>query len=574
MYLTDKLSIIEQKNCEIEKSIVSKNGILFTLIPSNINPLLITFSIPLIEISRFWYPTAPINCPLPNLWSELLKTKSNYSTPIFSLFNESGKNKVTIALSETKREINSLIGVHEESASIYFTFQVFEGLSNGTLKIHFDFSDQLFSDSIIQARKWQYECGNYQILPKNSFAYNPVYSTWYSFHQKINQYEVEQQQKHFDKYHLKAIILDDGWQTDDSSRRYAFAGDWEISKNKFPNMKKHIANIRQRQTRYLLWVTLPYVGEKTQAFLKFKNKLLYFDEFQKAGILDPRYSEVREYLTSRLITLVKELDLDGLKIDFVDTFKATNTDANSGMDIKNLDDAIDALLRRITSNCRDYKHDFLIEFREDYFGTVMNQYANIMRVKDCPCDYNQNRIGITNLRLLCPTAAPHSDMVMFNSKDELSNIALQILNCLHGVIQLSIDLNGLTAEQEKLLTYWLNYQYKNRHFIYDHSFTALNPQLGYNILASGSDIKRIITSHQGNQCVVINDSFFAQTIDVINVTLTPQLLIKNATRTLMISKVKIFDVFGELIDNSEINLQIGEVVSLDIPSGGFIRIKN
>ena len=36
--------------------------------------------------------------------------------------------------------------------------------------------------------------------------------------------------------------------------------------------------------------------------------------------LDPRYKKVREYLSNLYESAVKEWDLDGLKLDFIDSF--------------------------------------------------------------------------------------------------------------------------------------------------------------------------------------------------------------------------------------------------------------
>ena len=48
---------------------------------------------------------------------------------------------------------------------------------------------------------------------------------------------------------------------------------------------------------------------------------MYLSDDFKAGIIDPRYPEMRNYITDTYVKMVTDYDLDGLKLDFIDSFK-------------------------------------------------------------------------------------------------------------------------------------------------------------------------------------------------------------------------------------------------------------
>ncbi|MGX7196004.1 glycoside hydrolase family 36 protein [Enterococcus olivae] len=564
------LTLINSSNVEIQQTKQAEQTIYDLTVIDDREPLAVTFSFPLIEISRFWTPVSGGEDHLPNLWSTPLETQINYSMPLFSFLNEAGQNKWVVALSEAKYKVETLVGVHEETACLHLTFRIPQLFDLRQLYIYTDEETKEFYQGITEARQWMYQINDLEPLARNEKAYQPVYSTWYSFHQSLNQVAIEKQKEYFKENHLKTIILDDGWQTDDSNRRYAYAGDWEIARKKFPDMKNHIQKFQKEGINYLVWITLPYIGKNTAAFHRFEQKFLYYDEYQQAGILDPRYPEVREYLIEKLMHLIEELNLDGLKIDFVDAFKESQPIRNEAMDGLSLENAIEELLQELTKRCIAYKADFLFEYREDYFGPWMNQLANIIRVKDCPNDLNRNRYSIANLRLLCPTAAIHSDMILFHSEETMAYTAFQLLHCLFGVIQLSVDLTQLSSQQRKLLRFWMNYQQENFSTLFEKAFQPLNPHARYNLIIAGDETKKITAKYQSD-IVLPLDRMRADEVDIINATLDDSLVLSDEKQEAVTYELTIFDVFGEFVDSRK--TIIDRISTIEVPSGGFIRIK-
>ncbi|PHB05610.1 alpha-galactosidase, partial [Bacillus pseudomycoides] len=84
----------------------------------------------------------------------------------------------------------------------------------------------------------------------------PMYSTWYSFHQDISDNEIEKQCEIAKQLGCGAVIVDDGWQTEDDHRGYAYCGDWEVSPKRIVGMREHVERVHDLGMKYLLWYSV------------------------------------------------------------------------------------------------------------------------------------------------------------------------------------------------------------------------------------------------------------------------------------------------------------------------------
>ena len=255
------------------------------------------------------------------------------------------------------------------------------------------------------------------------------------------------------------IIVDDGWQTDDSNRGYAFCGDWEPSENKFSDFPSHVKKVQSMGIRYLMWFSVPFLGKNTRAWDKFHNKLLCYDEVQQAGVLDLRYPEVREYLKDIYVKAVKEWRIDGLKLDFIDEFylRPESPAFSEGMDFADVQEALDVFLTEVIRELKAIRPDILIEFRQRYIGPQIRKYGNLLRVTDCPGSGISNRVGTIDLRLLSGETAVHSDMLMWHREEKPEDAALQIISCIFSTVQISVELENITEPIKEMLTFWMKF---------------------------------------------------------------------------------------------------------------------
>lgn len=250
--------------------------------------------------------------------------------------------------------------------------------------------------------------------------------------------------------------------------------------------------------KVMLWFSVPFVGKYSENFKKFEGK--YLNKPGECGILDPRFPECRKFTVELYKNAALNWNLDGLKLDFIDSFKLTEYSSRDygSMDYISLEDAVEAFLKEINTELKTLNPDFLIEFRQKYIGPAVRQVGNMLRVNDCPCSSEQNKTGITDIRFLAGNTAVHSDMIMWNNSDTVESAAYQMISTIYGVPQISVRLDEITEEQRKMLKFYLDFWVKNRETLLEGKLTAENPENGYSLIKSELDGRAVITAYAKN----------------------------------------------------------------------------
>ena len=281
---------------------------------------------------------------------------------------------------------------------------------------------------------------------------------------------------------MRAVIVDDGWQTDNSERGYAYCGDWKPAPKRIGNMKAFVDAVHSTGMKFILWYSVPFVGKHSKAWNRFKGKFLDSEENEYC-VLDPRYNEVRDYLIDTYENAVKEWGIDGFKLDFIDSFRMTefSNKYNSEMDTEQLEDAIEKLLSDVLKKLRDVNPDILIEFRQNYTGPLMQTYGNMLRASDCPYDALTNRMRTLDLRMMSGCGVVHSDMLMWDKSGSTENAARQITNVLFSVPQISVKLNDIPAEHMEMLKFYLSFCDRYRDVLLEGSLHVYQPEMLYSM---------------------------------------------------------------------------------------------
>lgn len=421
----------------------------------------IDFSFPIVDISGYWTPGTYMGRDLIPDWGGPKTSMTAIFAPVMCFYNGDSKNKQAFAWSEIDQKVEMRYGVHEEDGTMLCRTKIY--LTRGT-------APGIYQVALLAIEKekdywavlrdivnwWELE-KNLSYLEAPKAAREPLYSFWYSFHQNVNEKNVEEECRLAADMGFTTVIVDDGWQTADNNRGYAFCGDWKMEPSKFPDFPAHVKRVKDLGLKYMIWFSVPFIGVYSKAWDLFKDKMLYLNG--KWGVLDIRYPEAREYLLGIYEKAVMEWDLDGLKLDFIDNFylKKESPSLKDGMDYADVQDALNALLLEVGTRLRSKKPELLIEFRQAYVGPRVQCYGNMLRVADCPESGLRNRVGITDMRLLSKTAAIHSDMLMWHPKEAPENAALQILNCLFGVLQFSVKLDTMTEDVKKMVKFWMTF---------------------------------------------------------------------------------------------------------------------
>ena len=438
----------------------------------------IEWRIPQIDISFEVTPNHVINC-IPPDWGEKVVSDLAHNAPMIALASENGDNRLMFAFSDALHYMELQAGINEENSEIVCRISGFitpeAPLTFYEAFLLLDSGAGSVQDAVRRAVRFWETTGGYTPAAVPLAARLPIYSFWYSYHQNIDADSIEAECRRAAELGMKTIIVDDGWQTDDNHRGYAFCGDWEPSRKRFPDIVEHVKRVHALGMREIFWFSVAHVGFKSKSYERFKGKYLYECESHQAAIFDPRFPEVREYLIGIYERAVKEWDLDGLKLDFIDSFKTPPEDPAvqenyAGRDCKSVPQAVNLLMKEVRRRLTAIRPDLLIEFRQHYNGPAIRQYGNMFRVCDCPGDIFVNRAHSLEMRLLAGNTAVHSDMLEWHMADSVESAARQFLAILFAVPQISVKLALLPPAHKAMLSFWLN-------FWEDHNKTLLDGKL-------------------------------------------------------------------------------------------------
>ena len=532
------------------------------------------FKFPCVKAFSIWNPSCRFSRFLGPNWSpSRLESEAMRSAPIHSLITKGGRNCLTITVSDVIKPTAISTGYCEEDGMVDCTVEFFTrsivSIESYKAVVRLDSRNIPFYQSITDARNWWTKTGRYQNAPVPENARLPVYSTWYSFHQDVNVDKIVEQCRLASQLGCKTVIVDDGWQTSNSARGYAYCGDWEVCPSKVPNMKDFVKRIHNLGMKFVLWYSVPFVGKHSKAWDRFEGKFL--EEQKDIRILDPRFPEVRNYLAETYEKAMKEWDLDGFKLDFIDSFRLTSQSFSSpgdGRDFESLDEAVCELLREIITKIRAIKPDTLIEFRQGYIGPAMQSFGNMLRVGDCPGDALSNRTGSLDLRLTSGTTAVHSDMLTWNPDDSAEDAAMQLIAVLFCVPQISVLIDKLPKAQYDMLRFYLKFWKENRDVLLDGKLKLEDPEAEYGIVSAQKGEKLIAVAYN---CPVLKlESASARTINLVNGTGKNELYV-SSIKSLGTKEYTVMDCMGNIIKTGIVDVSRGIHV-FNVPVSGILRI--
>ena len=153
-----------------------------------------------------------------------------------------------------------------------------------------------------------------------------------------------------------------------------------------------------------------------------------------------------------------ELDLDGLKTDFIDSVLPDTEKPRCRAAYT----AVKELIRRVKA----HKKEALIEFRQRYATPLMASLATAFRAGDVPFDYMENFSRCVQIRLLMGDKVPvHADPVYFNSEETLEAVGRHLIAALAGVPMVSMELSSIRQEHKKVIKNYLAFYRENQHIL-------------------------------------------------------------------------------------------------------------
>ena len=538
-----------------------------------LEPLHLRWQIPAHNAQGVWSTNALYEKRLRADW-ELPSVTARVSAeaPVLSVFGHDDTNLLTFACSEAIYPVVAAAPVREEDNTIYAQLHFFTEEMPPTdyyeVDIRIDERPILFSEALADVVRWwaDYDTLSPAVVPEAAFT--PVYSTWYAYHQNVSAEAILAECTQAVALGYGTVIVDDGWQTLDDRRGYDYTGDWRPER--LPYLDKLVQEVHDLGMNMMTWYSVPFCGLKSGAYSRFQSKLLT-QQHRWAPVLDPRYPEVRSYLVNIYTQALKDYQLDGVKLDFVDEFRKYSESIltqEDGRDYASVEAAVDRLMKDVYQALSALNPEVLIEFRQKYVGPAMRQYGNMFRAFDCPNDSTTNRVRTTDVRLLAGTSAVHADMLTWHREEPVALAALQFTSILFSVPQLSVRLAEQSDEHRRMIAFYTQYWNEQRDLLMKGTFRAYRPLANYPVLSTIRNERAVFGVYE-NFVVTLEESF--REIDFVNGKLSEQIAFE-LHKDIGKCSVNVYDCLGQLDWCEDMDLTEG-MHALEVPVAGLIRIK-
>ena len=538
---------------------------------SNPEPLQVAWKMPAIDIKGTWSSNLLLDKRIRADW-ELSQLTSSISVdaPVLCLFGQQDQNRLTFSCSDTVHAINAEAGLREEDNHMYCCLSFFihptgPQESYQTL-IRIDQRDLHFGTAVQDAAQWLIETSPLPVMKTPEAARLPLYSTWYSYHQNLNENALLRECSLAKELGYEVIIIDDGWQTMDDRRGYDYTGDWKP--DRFAQVEKFVADVHKLGMKIMFWYSVPFCGKKSQAYQTYKGKFLT-ENHHWAPVFDPRFPDVRAHLVNRYLEAQTVWKIDGFKLDFIDDFHVypdTEMQEAQGRDVMSVDEGVQLLISEIREALVGNDPDVLIEFRQKYISPALRHLGNMFRAFDCPNDSTLNRVRTTDVKLLCGAAAVHSDMITWHRDETVEMAALQLTSILFSVPQLSIRLAEASPAEHRMIDFYTQYWVRNRDLLLDGDFKPSRPLANYPILQAQSDTKIIFGIYDDH---ILQVDRLLPKIDLINGKMTTQIVLSVNQGVRQYAQL-IYDCQGSQVQESTVVLQ--GVTALTVPPNGIIQL--
>ncbi len=524
---------------------------------------------PCMDCYSVWKPTfAAPKFLAPNWRKNKIESRLAYCMPLEGVFSARDRNRVTVAVSDGVTPITIGVGVSEETACLEWKVEFFTvptALRTAySAVIRIDRRDVAFYESLQDAAQWwETDCG-YPPAEVPEHARLPMNSLWYSYHQQLDPADILKECRLSKAMGMDTVIIDDGWQTDDNNRGYAYCGDWELATGKIPDMAAFIRELHTIGMKAMLWYSVPFMGIRSKNFARFQDMLLDQTGNRKDYFaLDPRYQEVRDFLIGIYADAVQKWDLDGLKLDFIDSFRLAgkSLEEDPRRDYASLEDAIDRLMTDILTTLRGIKKDIMIEFRQTYVGPAIRKYGNMLRVRDCPNDPIINREEVIRLRMTSGTTPVHSDMLMWHPEERVECAALQMVSVLYGVPQISMKIAHLREDHRKMLAFYLRFWRQNRGILLDGALRVSAPECLCAQVTAAKEGEAITTAY--TDPLILAEGY--KRLVAVNGTKQDFLLLKGAKGC----AYRVVDCMGELLRAGTVS---EELMTVEVPLAGMVEV--
>ena len=513
----------------------------------------ISLALPIRDMHSYWTPVRKMSHPAGTLQYHIdFHASATENFPLISFFSSEMINRGTVGISDLIHNVSISAAMNQQARTydIKLTLCADETISPFCTTV--DMREENWQ-SVIEQWREKLDLTLPEFPPA---AWKPVFCSWYVVHADVDSDWIERNAVLAKKYGFGTFILDDGWcydqrrrsNTENAKNWYAPLGDWQVSKDKFPDFAAHIKKVQAIGLRYMIWVAPFLVGADTD-FGRKNPDALHPDSEMCGGarILNTDDADGCDKMLAQIEKIMLDYSPDGLKIDFLDqpTRQIKGTRGRG----------IWKFVTELVSRIRTIKTDALIEFRQDYAVPQMLTLVTQFRAVDCPFDYLINFKRCCQIRLCLGDNVPvHADPAYWAENEKPENIAKHLIAMFAGVPMLSVDLEHLNPTEEKIISFYLSLYRR---------FTTLMSK-GHWIINRGlSDIYSAEVAYGGEKIIIAADPVQWKTTTALAGNKTC-LILNLSSSEIAVDTVESFNPDGSCCSENVI----------PVGGGGFLRQNN
>jgi alpha-galactosidase len=515
--------------------------------------------------SRSWSSNSFINIP------NYSRLQSDYS--ILSGLTQSSKNRITLSTYDNFKSRYTGIDLKKENDSLVFSFNFFNTsvpdaeLLEYKVKVLLDLRDENYSKTVRESVQWRLDQEKQSSITKIDPSLLPVYSLWYPMDRNIPLENITHYFDSISSMGFRSVLFDDGWQNVvrfdvDSS------GSWDPSETTV--VKEFMDKAREKKMKIDLWYSKPFLGAHNYVYKKFQGKYVQYVTSSQP-ILDIRYPDVRQYLSSVYNDVVTDWGIDGIWFNFLNGYYPDEniimTD-DKGRDFVSVRKSLDSLRILMQNNMQTSNPELSINQSYPAVGPLHTSNTKTINGFLGTTVLNDVREKLVNNRLMFGEYSPFMEIMGIHPRDPALDVALKFQSILFGAPYISYFSYTLPESIRGTLSFWIKYWKTNSQYLLGDNFETYDPVHHYTILKSGDETKQIVGFYARTEPFDLG-YFNFETADLINSSNYPYLSITGKPT----GKVDyiIYDYTGKYSNRGTLKFK-RDVAVLEVPVGGFARL--
>ena len=277
--------------------------------------------IPIVDVISVWTPSMLSLPPARLPWKAEFSCGANTSYPMFVFLDSRYNAAYAVGLTNVIDDCHCSAKMNQALCSYEIVFHIAVTAETEPFEIFFDDSHLPIADVLQLYRN--------KIMPQlpayPAGAWESVYCTWYAVHAAVTCEYLRNNAAEAARLGFGTFIVDDGWCFSESKRVtpetlpdwYRDIGDWQLSEQKLPEMKKIVAEAQKLGLNYMFWVAPFFAGRRSRSARKYvENLVKQIRKYKPDALIEFR----QNYATPANAALATAFRAGDVPFDYIDNF--------------------------------------------------------------------------------------------------------------------------------------------------------------------------------------------------------------------------------------------------------------